>query len=93
MLIENQDRDRTYNISELYYKRHSAYGIFMGYNIYGKSETGKRNYFLATYDTQDDAKQICEEVQRLKDKGTLRYAMPQPSDIDDLDIFEMLGGN
>jgi hypothetical protein len=92
MQIQNQDRDRIYNIESVFYKRHVVDGIIFGYNIYGRTPTGKRKYFLAIYDTMDDAIQVCGEIKRLIEKSIETYSMPEPSDFDNYDIFEMLGG-
>ena len=89
MLITNQDRDNTYYIlstvtEEKYYKN-----LLMGYNIYGW--TAKKKHLLGTYDTLEDAQQIEEEINRLKGRHT-HYYMPEPSTIEEEDVFEMLGG-
>lgn len=75
MKIRNQDGDRSYNVSKVYYKGHSFQHIFMGWNIYGVSESG-RKYLLGTRDTDLEASQIVKEIQTLMSKGVDKYSIP-----------------
>lgn len=92
MFIQNQDKDRIYNIKSVNWKLHKCEGIIMGYNIYGTSMSGKKTYLLGTYDCKSDAEQICSEINRFFEKNIDIYSMPEPSEFDNFDIYEMLGG-
>lgn len=76
MKIRNQDGDRSYNIEKVFYKSHSCGKIFMGWNIYGESSSG-RKYLLGTTDTDIEAHQIVKEINLLMKKGIKSYAIPE----------------
>lgn len=75
MKIRNQDGDRSYNVSRVYYKAHSCGKVFMGWNIYGEGSSG-RKYLLGTTDTDVEASQITQEINKLMKKGIKSYSIP-----------------
>ena len=83
MKIRNQDGDRCYNVTEVTYSIQICQGIFMGWNIYGKSEKG-RKYLLGTRDTKEEAHQITEEIAALMKKGIESYSIPEL--IEDIEV-------
>ena len=75
MFIVNQDRDKRYRAGKVYYRNHFAHESWMGWNIYGRKMGIEK--LLGTYDTEDDARQITNEIHLMKSKGTKEYAMPE----------------
>lgn len=75
MKIRTQDGDRSYNITKVFYEAHSYQEIFLGWNIYGISKSG-RKYLLGTRDTAQEAEQIVLEIRKLEEKGASTYAIP-----------------
>lgn len=75
MKIRNQDGDRSYNVTKVFYQAHSCGKIFMGWNIYGESSSGRR-YLLGTRDTDLEAHQIVSEINKLMIKGIESYSIP-----------------
>lgn len=76
MKIKSQD-GRHYNIVKVYFKAHYYGDLFMGWNIYGESPKG-RKYLLGTMDTDIEAHQIVNEIQKLMAKGISTYSIPEP---------------
>ncbi len=80
MLVVNQDRDKTYLVHKVQYKKHYFQGNMFGYNIYGYFLCFK--VLLGTYDSESDCKQICTEIRNFK-----RYTMPEPyMEVEDCEI-------
>lgn len=61
MRILNQDRDKFYNVTKVFYKRQNYRGKLVGWNIYGEIGTF-RKCFLGTYDTEADAISTVNEI-------------------------------
>lgn len=87
MKIRNQDGDRLYNVTEVYYQAHSSEKVFWGWNIYGISKSG-RKYLLGTRDTAQEAEQIVLEIRKLMEKGVSTYSIPAL--VDDYEAEEFI---
>ena len=80
MIVTNQDRDKTYKVNRVFYKARYYQGMLFGFNVYGCILCFK--HLLGTYDTWDDARQICGEIRNFD-----RYTMPEPSlEVEDYEI-------
>ena len=77
MIIINQDQDDFITNDKINIKLHTHNGLFMGWNIYGRRLI--KRVLLGTYDTEEDAKQIVQEIKRLKTSGCEKYVMPEAS--------------
>lgn len=86
--VTTQDRDETLKIHEVYHKRHSYNGIFMGWNVYGKNRYRKHEVLLGTFDEDQDAACVVYEIDRCIRLG-ISYNVPQPCSSEDLlDMFK-----
>jgi len=85
MIILNQDHDEIFTLSDkgflfrgrIYVRAQYFQGRLMGWNIIGEKLT--RKTLLGTYDYEDEARQIVEEIYKLAKARKGFYAMPEPS--------------
>jgi len=89
MFIISQDRDEILGFSDrslfpvrLYVEDRYYNGQLVGWNVMGKRFLKKT--LLGTYDTEEDARQIVQEIYKLLKAGIRHYAMPEPAlDLDE----------
>lgn len=90
MYIINQDRDEIFTLNDksllscrIHVEDRYYNGQLVGWNVMGKRFLKKA--LLGTYDTEDDAKQVVQEIYKLLRSGCTYYAMPEPAlDLEDL---------
>ena len=91
MIILSQDRDETFTLGNVYGdEKRTEDGKLMGFNVYGyKNEKGKDDVLLGTYDTDEDARILVEEIYRLhKANKVTHYSMPAPAmELSDLEEY------
>jgi hypothetical protein len=91
MHILNQDKDMVFTLTdkgEVFSSMQTVNDVLMGWNVYGrKIKKLFRATLLGTYDTESDAHQIVEEIKRLYKIGCTYYAMPEPADINELEVI------
>lgn len=82
MIIINQDHDEHYNLStkDIHCKPHYATAkgkmIFMGWNLYGKTN----DQLLGTFDSEQACKIVLAEIQQRERSGKPRYTVPTDTD-------------
>jgi len=84
MYIMNQDRDEIFTLNDkslfkgrIHVEDRYFNGQLMGWNVIGKRLLKKT--LLGTYDTEDDARQIIQEIYRMLKIGIAHYSMPEPA--------------